>query len=71
MSLSSTLYIAHRYLTEDEIIFQGLSTGSDAPLEVREGGCAGCGVFATGHISMDVRVKKTSTVRWRGMSSMT
>ena len=29
----------------------GLSTGCDAPLEVRRGGISGRGVFATGHIS--------------------
>ena len=30
---------------------EGLTTGQDAPLEVREGGAAGRGVFATGAIT--------------------
>ena len=32
------------------MVLQGLTTGHDAPLEVREGGIAGRGVFATGAI---------------------
>ena len=39
-----------RYLSKQETVLQGLTTGHDAPLEVREGGIAGRGVFATGAI---------------------
>ena len=34
-------------MTKQELALQGLTTGLDAPLEVREGGVAGRGVFAT------------------------
>lgn len=34
-----------------EVIIEGLTTGRDACLEVRQGGIAGRGVFATSHIS--------------------
>lgn len=37
-------------MTRDEIITEGLSTGKDAPLEVRNDGISSRGVFATGHI---------------------
>ena len=37
-------------MTKEERIIQGLSTGRDAPLEVREEGIAGRGVFATSDI---------------------
>ena len=40
-----------RCLTDDEKVMQGLTTGQDAPLEVREGGICGRGVFATGEIN--------------------
>ena len=40
-----------RCLTDDEKVMQGLTTGHDAPLEVREGGICGRGVFATGEIN--------------------
>ena len=39
-----------RCLTKDEQIIQGLSSGLDAPLEVKLGGVAGRGVFATAPI---------------------
>ena len=34
-----------RHLTKDEIILEGLTTGNDAALDVKEGGIAGCGVL--------------------------
>ena len=39
-----------RCLTKQEIVAESLSTGKDAPLEVRDGGCAGRGLFATARI---------------------
>ena len=44
------IILIHRCLTEDERIISGLSTGNDAPLEVREGGISRRGVFATARI---------------------
>ena len=35
-----------RVLTREELIIEGLATGKDAPLQVREGGVAGRGLFA-------------------------
>ena len=49
-NLSPIYTFAHRCLTKKEVIIEGLSTGKDAPLAVREGGCAGRGVFATSFI---------------------
>ena len=43
--------MACRCLTKEEVIIQGLVTGRDAPLEVREGGCAARGVFATASVT--------------------
>ena len=34
-----------RHLTKDEIILEGLTTGNNAALDVKEGGIAGCGVL--------------------------
>jgi len=38
-------------LTKDEIILDGLTTGKDVPLEIRHGGIARRGVFATASIA--------------------
>ena len=43
--------MACRCLTKEEVIIQGLVTGRDTPLEVREGGCAARGVFATASVT--------------------
>lgn len=44
------ILLLFRVLTKKEKIIQGLATGQDAPLEVREGGVDGRGVFATKNI---------------------
>ena len=40
------IILIHRCLTEHEQVIAGLTTGNDAPLQVREGGISGRGVFA-------------------------
>ena len=44
------MFVLFRVLSKDEVVIEGLSSGKDAPLEVREEGIAGRGVFATDFI---------------------
>ena len=58
------VFYLFRVLTKEEIVIEGLSSGWDAALEVRQEGIAGRGVFATS------RIEKGSWPKPQGSSTV-